>query len=1293
MRPAFGGVGQRAVGNKASGGCTELLVNRFSDLEVEGQGISMRHTIQVSFFASFLGVVLSAAGALAQDTTTPATPSQPLAVPVVRITAAPAETALTTLRGNTSPMAQSRYDHGTASASMATGRISLLLRRSPAQQQALTQYLGALQNPQSASYHKWLTPQSFGANFGIAQQDLQTVEQWLRSQGFKIENVPASLSSIQFSGTVGQVEQAFHTSIHSYVINGKQHYSNNADPQIPSALAPVVAGISQLNDFHPTPEHIMMGRQNAIQASHGAIQSTGGSQPQLTGTIGGSTTPFLFMTAADAATVYDAPNSLNRNYTGATSATGIAGNVGTGISIGLVGDSDLQTADYLNYRKLFLGEATPPQPTLVIDGVDPGVEDGDAAIEALLDAENAAALAPGANIYFYSSNDDLFESGAVDAAARAIQDNNVSILSISFGECEADLGASGNQQIADLWQQAAAQGITVLAAAGDSGSAGCDSDADASAQGGLAVSGYSSTPYDIAVGGTDFDTLVSNFDQYVSTTTQTNFYGTALSYIPENPWNDSISNNPPGAYTTNTASQYPTGPGTSTTILAAGGGGPSTSAICTSGDLDQNGNCISAITGAQLPLVGYPVPTFQSSNAFANTPLAGSTVRSTPDVALFASPGDQHQAGWALCSDNVTNADTSNGTYTDCVEFQPGSVADNASATYPVSIIGGTSASTPAFAGILAMVEQSVGHRLGLANQVLYNLAATNYSTVFHDVTAGNNSVPCVSGTPNCGTNGFLTGYNAGTSYDLASGLGSVDINALVNAWSAVTFTPTSVTLTANSGTGSVSITHGAAVTLASTVTPSSATGTVSITGPTSQAGAAVQEIIPLTNGTGSISTTALPGGSYSISAYYPGDATHAPSTSSTIPVTVAAEASSIAFQVSEYDLQSGGNEISTDPATAPYGEYGYAYAEPLNSAGSAADGPATGTMTLNNNGTAFSTSAFSSSQSLNSQGVAAFPLYDLAPAAYSFSAAYSGDNSYKSNTSTTVPLTIVKGATSLGISASSTSIAASTKLTVTVQLSTDSAGAFPTGSITLSANNTTFPATSVVDGTLNDGAVAELATFTIPGASLASGANTLTASYPGDTNYSAAANVSTTVTVSGSSTGAGFSIAGPAAGITVASVGGTGTGVITISPTGGFNGAVTLSCKFPVQIGGGVSPTCSVPSSVTIANNAATTATVTVSTSTGSAALSTDTPLHRLLFGGSGVALGALLLFGIPARRRSWRMMLVALFAVGLLGAVGCGSSSNSGNGGTSTGSYTLTITGTSGSTTVSTPISVVVN
>ncbi len=1211
-----------------------------------------------------------------------------LATPSVRITAAAVPGATVTLKGNTHPLAQAKYDAGAADPSLATGRLQLLLRRSPAQQAALDQYMGSLGDPNSPNYRKWLTPAQFGASFGVADQDLQTVQVWLQGQGFKIEAVPASRNYVQFSGNLGQVAQAFHTSVHSYDINGERHLSNATDPQIPAAFAGVVAGVSPLNDFRAKPLHVPGGQRRVISrngslqtAAPAGAQTAQGATSQLTFNDSNNN-PFLLLTPADAATIYNAPNAFNRNFTGTTQQTG------AGVNIGIAGDSNFPTADYLNYRHLFLNDTGSGNLTVVTDGTDPGTT-GDA-IEALLDTELSAGLAPQAGIVYYQSASSTFVDGVYSAALRAVQDNSVSVLSISYGQCEFNLGQAGNLQLSALYQQAAAQGITVVVASGDSGSAGCDLSAgETQATGGLAVSGFASTPYNVAVGGTDFDVLPSNFAQYVNGTANGSsapYYRSALGYIPENPWNDSIGG-APGPYSADVAKQYTLASGGTTTILAAGGGGASSAVFC-SGPLDANGNC-------NYTLTGYKTPSFQSGITTGTGIPTG--VRYIPDVALFASAGNQHQAGWAICGDNVIEGTSTSAI--DCVPATDGS--------FSVYRVGGTSAAAPAFAGVLAQVIQALPNhqRLGLANGVLYNLAAT-HGSIFHDITLGNNSVPCATSTaanpdPNCGSNNFLTGYNAGTGYDLATGLGSFDVSALVAGWSTAAFTPTTTALQVNGGTAPVSFQHGTAISLSANVTPPSATGDVAVTATnTGQGGAAVTETISLTSGSGTISpVTNLPGGSYNVQAYYQGDVTHSPSTSSpAIAITISPEASSPFLSLAIIDLANPGTiQTNATLTTATYGELGYAYIQPENAnainTGVGSHGVATGSASLLNGGTSLGT------QALNSQGVTTFPLYNLTPGTYSFSARYSGDGSYNpSTTASPIPLRITKAITSLKVGAGSTTLAASASTNVTVELDTDSAGQYPTGSVTLTGNGTTFTGT-MQKGTLSSGAVAELYTFAVPGSALAAGSNTLTATYAGDGNYNGSSGTVGIVISGGSGTSAGFALSGPANGITVASPGQQGTGTVTITPTNGFAGAVSLTCQVKYS-GVGASPTCAVPASVTLTGGNAATATVTVSTTQASwlhaPAYANPGSGSRWLFAGAGGALCSVLLWGIPARRKKWRGLRAAaavLFALISLGALGCGSSTNgSSSNGTSTGSYSLVVTGTSGSTTANTQITLAV-
>lgn len=1146
------------------------------------------------------------------------------------------ESQLVMLKGNVARLAAPALDRGPAPVSTPTGRVLLLLQRSAAQQEALTEYLSDLQNPASSSYHKWLTPAQYGARFGVSDADLAAVESWLEGHGFRIERVPAGRNVIVFSGDFGEIESAFHTSMHMYALNGKTLYGNVADPQIPAALAPVVAGVGPLNNFHAEPP-LVMGPRGQYNAATRSIQRAF--------TLSNNGTPILFIDPADAATIYDTPNSaLNANFSGSTSYDG------SGVKIGIAGASDLTLSDIENYRTGFLGESTSSVnlPTVVVDGNDPGLVSG-WDTEALLDNEVAGGLAPKAKIYFYTAADTDISSGLLDAIFRAMDDNTVSILSLSVEACEPGIGTTGNQEILEGSEQAAAQGITVVVAAGDNGSAGCDDfDTGTAAQDGFAVNGYASTPYVVAVGGTDFDGLPAAFSTYVTTSSgSAPYYRTALKYIPENPWNDSTTVN-----TTYSANAAATDSNGNTNIVAGSGGKSSV----------------------------YAKPSFQGTS----TP--NDSVRDVPDVALFAGNGD-YDAAWVLCSDPTTDGSTQN--YTEC-ENTNGQFSDN---TYFAGV-GGTSAAAPAFAGIMALVAEARGsasdnYRLGQVDNVLYQQVAHNYSAVFHDITTGNNAVYCATGSPNCGSNNFMLGYNASAGYDLASGLGSVDATALVNDWTSATLTSTSTTLTLNGSTAAYTGVHGANVTFAVGVTPSGATGAAAIVDTADQtAGGTAQGpqnngqiAIALSGGAGTAAYNGLPGGTYTVYARYGGDSTDAASSSTAINVDISAEASTTDLTVTAYNPQTDGTLSGT---SYPYGSAIVADAVILGTAeGTNTEGLATGTVTFQNGSTTLGTAA------LNSGNLASYPPLSSAyaaftPGSYSVTAKYAGDASYEASTSSAVAFTVTKAATSASASASPTTVSAGGSTTISVTVSTPAnEGAAPTGSVALMLGSTTLTTISnlassyqVVGSTVYD---VLTGSGTVQASQLASGSNTIDVNYSGDGNY-ATSSTTVAVTAPGSSGSAAIALTN-SGNITVAPGASSGnTSTITVTPSGGFTGGVSLSCAVTTGIDNPTDPpTCSVPASVTISGTTAATATLTVTTTAASnAALAM--PLQRFFLGG-GATLAMLFFFGIPGRRRAWRglFMLVAIALVG--GAIGCGNHTNTttggGNNGTTTGTYTVTVTG----------------
>ena len=1168
-----------------------------------------------------------------------------------RVVAPVDEAQRVTLTGNVHPLAQARFDRGPAPVSHPTGRVMLVLRRSAAQQLALTQYLGDLQNPSSPNYHKWLTPAQYGAKFGISDNDLASVQSWLQTRGFTIEKVPQARNVIEFSGNFGQIQSAFHTSIHQLLVNGESHFANMSDPQVPAALAPVVAGVGPLNDFHPKPPMIT-GPQGRFNTATQRID------PAFTLSV--SSTPYLFADPADAATIYDTPNTaLNANYTSGTTYDG------TGVSIGIGGVSDITTIpDIQNYRTGFLGETTTNAnlPTMVVDGTDPGLVPGWDS-EALLDNEVSGGLAPGAKIYFYTSADTDVSSGMLNAIYRALDDNKVSILSLSVQACEVGLGNSGNQIILEGSEQAAAQGITVVVAAGDNGSAGCDDfDTATAAQYGFAVNGFASSPWVVAVGGTDFDALATNFSAYANATSNGTapYWRTALKYIPENPWNDSTAVN-----TTYQNNESVANVGGSANIVAGSGGVSS---------------CVTQ-TNSGACTAGYSKPSFQVGMTPADT------VRDVPDVSLLAANG-QYQALWVLCSDSVT--DGSSQPYTECDNTN----GQFSSGTY-FGGVGGTSAAAPAFAGMLALVAEANGsasdnYRLGQADFILYKLAQSKYSTVFHDVVTGNNSVSCQSGSPNCGANLFMLGYNAGANYDLASGLGSVDVNALVKNWNSAKLTATATSLKLNGSTAAYTGVHGANVTFDVGVNPTSASGLVAIvdnadetpggtaSGPQNDG----QLSIPLASGAASAQYNGLPGGSYTVTARYGGDAANAASTSVPVSVTIAPESSTTALSISASNPQTG----QTIPLSSiPYGSAIFADATITGSAeGSATHGIATGYVNFNNGISRQNYSGIGTGYVASSNIATWSPrgAESLRPSTYNIFADYLGDPSYSPSTSSTIGFAVVPASTVVVASADPTTVSSNANVTVTAMVETpwNLAGP-PTDTVSFSLGGKQLESDTLVstEATIQMiGSTAyyiQTAAASFSASSLKAGTNTFTIDYSGDGAYTAS---STTVAVSAS---AGFSFGTASAiSVTAGAISGN-TSNIDVIPYGGFKGKVNLTCAVTTTMSNPHDPpTCKVTSPVAITGTTDVLATLTVNTTASTTSGALASPLNKFFFGG-GAALALMFFFGVPARRRAWRALFSVLAVILLAGAVGCGGGGGGGGThtvpGTTPGIYTVTVTG----------------
>ena len=771
------------------------------------------------------------------------------------------------LKDGLHPLAQAQFDRGAIADQTSASHLLLVMARPADRQAALEQFLHDAHTPGSASYHRWMTPQQFGMRFGARPEDIQRVSAWLTAHGFAIEAVPANATFIRFSGNAGQLRSAFGAEIHVYDVNGQIHHGNAHALSVPASLAGAIAGLAPLNDFNARPQWASAGSTKYKLNAKGA-------KPQFT--LQGSNGISYALAPEDFATQYD----VKPLYT--------AGVTGAGVTIGIVGGSNVDLTVLANYRALFSLPANAPQ--IVIDGNDPGDVPG-LDVEAYLDLEESGAIAPNATINFYLSGGSLVADPLYYAALRAVDDDQADIISLSFSQCENTLGVQGNQIFNALWEQAAAQGQTVLVASNDNGSAGCDDGATQfTTIYGPAVNGLASTPWNIAVGGTDFyysdyATGGASAGTYWNQTNDST-YGSLKSPLPEQVWDTFFGFNADTQYS-----------GVQAFSIPAGGGGASSCIESTPVAQQAQGGPISScgVIPGSTTIFGYPKPSWQAA---AGVPADG--VRDVPDVSLFAADLSNFSA-YPVCLSEA-----------DCVAA-PGQ-------TGQIELVGGTSASTPAMAGILALVDQKYG-RQGQADFVLYALAKSQPS-VFHDVTKGTNNMRCIADTVDCKTDtsdayDSLQEYSATAGYDLASGLGSVDANLLVANWKTTALKASETTFTFSPAmmvSGTAPMVTAAVKSASGGGTPQGAMIIETNAGdPLMAGGVATYTLDPngkVPEGTAPVSSQALPVGTYQVWAEYSGDGVFAPSNSAPQTITVSAAASALQFGV--YTI---GNPFP-DPAT-----------------------------------------------------------------------------------------------------------------------------------------------------------------------------------------------------------------------------------------------------------------------------------------------------------------------------------------------------------------------------------------
>lgn len=1130
--------------------------------------------------------------------TAPVDPSQRIAIPNSR-----------------HPLARAAFDVGPVPDGLPMDRMLLVLGPGAAQERQLRTFLDSQQDSGSSNYHQWLTPAEFGQMFGPSPSDIRQVAGWLRQQGFTVNSIAGSGRWIEFSGSAAQVQAAFQTQMRQYQIAGETHIANAAEVSIPTALAPVVRGLLSLHDFRKKP---MISRySNVHRNEHGELIPT---DPNFTFNSNG--TLFHYLSPADYAKIYDLASLYQSGANGA------------GQTIALVGRSKVTLTDSQLFRQTFSLPANDPK--MIVTGTDPGFTfDGDA-VEATLDVQWAGAVAPGATIDLVVSASTVTTDG-VDLAAAYIVDNNLApIMSVSFGECEKLLGATENAFYNALWQQAAAQGISVFVAAGDNGAAGCDDPNDPlsiPARGGPAVSGLASTPFNTAVGGTQFNEN-GNDSAFWNTSNGTGF-GSVKGYIPEAVWNESCD---------------PTVPNSPCVTLFfnlfAGSGGASSL---------------------------YSKPSWQSLS-IQGMPNDG--MRDLPDISLTAAGGHD---GYLFClfgSCQVSTDPNGNPILIDA------------------SVVGGTSASSPSFAGIMAIINQKTGSRQGLANYILYALAAkANFATcnsslradptasttcIFNDTTAGNNNVP------------GQTGFSGVTGYDLATGLGSVDAANLVNAWvtQAAGFQGSATTLAAN---GATTVQHGQPVSFTVSVKPISGNavpgGNVALvtdkTGATGPGSVVTIGAGVLSSGSFTGSFSSLPGGQYNVIAHYPGDGTFGGSDSNAVAVNVSKENSTTTLSTFTTDIH--GNAV---PGTS--GAYGDFLDIHTLAAGVSKQGFASGTMVLTDNGSQIA------SLPLNSQGQADLLSFGfgapvtLTVGTHNLSASYSGDSSFNaSSTAQPVTVTINKATPLIFLNASSFSVNVGQPVTVAAFL-------FNTGPIEPSGTVQFF------DGATAIGSPVTLAFSSFTGLEQAglqvtfstTGTHNISVSYSGDSTYnSVKSSFSVPISVGNSNQTSLFTLAAlPGTTSVTIQAGQTATYNLSLVPSTSFTGSVSFTCT---GAPGGASCTVS-PNPANVTSSTATVpVTVTISNTQNAGAINpasmTGLPLNGLPVVLTAVLAGAL--FGMRKNRRPALLLGIAALLIAGMSACGGGGSTPPPPTSHAPTNATLTVTATSGNQSATINLTLIVN
>ena len=1172
--------------------------------------------------------------------------------PVARITAVVDDTQRTTVSGTHPVMARIEDDAGRLPPGNQLHGVGIAFSRTPAQEADLQALLTAQQDPTSTLYHKWLTPDEFGARFGLADADIAKVQSWLEQHGLTVESVSRSKNRISFSGTVAQVEAAFGTEMHYYHVNGETHFAPSRDVSVPRALSPVVLTVANLSTFRPKPHIRFPGPTSALS-------------PDFTSSQSGN----HFLTPKDVATIYD----INPAYK--------AGYNGTGQSIAVVGQSDIVMTDIENFQTA-AGFTVKDPVKVLASSTNPGIRSGDE-VESDLDLEYTSTIANGATIYFVFSS-----AGVFDALTYVVNNKSAPIISVSYGLCETGLTQTDYTSLNGILAQAAAQGQSVIVASGDSGSTDCyrDTSLTPAQQQALAVDFPASSQYVTAMGGTEFPAadVASSNTTYWQAASGSDLVSSALSYIPEQVWNDDSSLG-----------------------LSSGGGGVST---------------LTSKPSWQTGVPGIP----------------SGTLRFVPDISLSSSPNN---AGYLFCSSDTatkvkgscTNGfrDSSNVTLT---------VAGGTSFAAPIfagmlAVINDKLNSTGQ--GVINSTLYTLAANSATYASAFHDITSggnqcTAGSTICS--TAGTSQYPATTGYDEASGLGSVDLFNLmtawpGSSSSLAPSkttLSAATTTPAPGASDAITITvasgstsstatPTGTLSVAVDGTlqpSSLPLTNGSATYTFRSTTPgahviaatysgdstyASSTGSLTVTVP-SPPMAIAQSVTTTANTPKAIMLTATPGTSGDTLTYAivtnPAHGTltgTAPNVTYT-PATGYVGPDSFTFDATENGVASSPATVRITVASGPPPPVANNQSVSTNK-NTAIPITLTGTP-----GTSGDTLTFAIATNPAHGALSGTPPNTT----YTPTTGYVGSDSFTFNvtesngatsaTPGTVSINVVQpppvpSKTTLSAATSTPAVGASDAISITVASASTSSTTTPTGTLTIAVDGTTqTPSLTLTNGS---------ATYTF--SSTVAGPHTIAATYSGDSNY-APSSGSLTLTVFAKS----FNLA---AGNVTVMAGNPGVSTVTITPQNGYTGTVAWTVSSSPALTNGC---FSIPNT-TVSGTTAVATTLTVNTvasacptpalvgkgvsprSIPDGAPHTNqkdlTPFLALQANQAGMAMVGLLFVGLMGRRcrrLATLATLCVLAAIGLAasGCAGVASTPPPSSPTAAKGNYAITIVGTDSTT-----------